>query len=243
VKRGSRFPENQAEILFSDVFVEQLAELVIDERHDVLSEVIRLCDNPAGKHPLSRALRGWNTFEVLCIHKRVIYRATIRDSVGLIEVLCIGPRSDQEVYDFALALVETGLLTDEEATQLWDALALLEVVTESVGLDGWDFRPTPAPDGLIKTVVAAGLLEEKMAKLLSQDEILAAMNASWSETGLPNMDGALQAALRRARFSASYPGREILFARGEPQCDVLMPRAKVPCIRKLGHPGPHRAKA
>jgi hypothetical protein len=120
---------------------------------------------------------------------------------------------------------------------------LLEVVAESVGLDGWDFHRTPAPDGLIKTVVAAGLLEEKMAKLLSQDEILAAMNASWSETGLPNMDDALQAALRRARFSTSYPGREILFARGEPRCDVIMPRAKVRCIRKLGHPGHHRAKA
>jgi hypothetical protein len=243
VKRGSRFPENQAEVLFSDISVEQLAELNIDQRYDVLSDVVRLCDSPSGKHPLSRSLRGWNTLEVLDGHKRVIYRATIQNPVGLIEVLCLGPRSDQEVYDLALALIKTGLLTDEEGTQLWDALALLEVVAESVGLDGWDFRAPPAPDGLVKTVVAAGVLEEAIAKLLSQDEILAAMNASWSETGRPNMEEALEAALKRARFSSSYPAREILFARSEPRCALLMPRAKIRCIRKFGHPGPHRAKA
>ncbi len=242
MKRGSHFPDDQAEILFSDIFVEQLAELNINERRKVLSEIVALCQNPAGKHPLSRALRGWNTLEVLDGNKRVIYRAGVIDSVGLIEVLCLGPRSDQEAYDFAVALIKTGSLTSEEATQLWDALALLEIIAESVGLNGWDFRPPPAPDGLIKSAVAAGVLEEKIAKLLSQDEILAAMNASWPETGSPNMEVALEAALRRARFSVSYTAREILFERSEPRCDLLMPRAKIRCIRKIGHPGPHRAK-
>jgi len=242
VKRGSHFPDDQAGVLFSDIFVEQLTELNINERRKVLSEIVALCQNPAGKHPFSRALRGWNTLEVLDGNKRVIYRAGVIDSVALIEVLCLGPRSDQVVYDFAVALIESGLLTGEEATQLWDALALLEIVAESVGLDGWDFRPPPASDGLVKSAVAAGVLEEAVAKLLSQDEILAAMNASWSEAGPPNMEVTLEAALQRARFSVSYTARETLFEQSEKRCDLLMPRAKVRCIRKIGHPGPHRAK-
>lgn len=82
-----------------------------------------------------------------------------------------------------------------ELTDLWDAPAVLDVVAESVGLDGWDFQPPPAPVGMTKAAVAAGLIDEPVA--------------------------------------ASRRGK---------RCGVVMPRAQARCIRRAGHPGPHRAR-
>ena len=76
--------------------------------------------------------------------------------VGLIEVLCIGPRRDSEIYDMAVGIANSGLLADDEVTKLWEALALLDVAVESVGLEGWDYRPAPALEGLRRAAVAAG---------------------------------------------------------------------------------------
>jgi hypothetical protein len=141
VRRGSRFPDDQAEIVFSDVIIEQLEELTEVDRIDVLVEVVRLCEDPGGKHPLSSPLSGWNTLDVLAAEYRVVYKATVTDGVVLVEVLCVGPRSDSEVYDMANAITSTGLLSNEEVVQLWEALGLLDVVIEDVGLEGWDYRP------------------------------------------------------------------------------------------------------
>lgn len=52
----------------------------------------------------------------------------------------------------------SGQLTEEEATQLWDALALLDVLTDQVGLDGWDYSPQPAEAHLVRALAQLGLL-------------------------------------------------------------------------------------
>jgi hypothetical protein len=101
VRRGSRFPNDQAEVVFADIIVEQLERFSEDGRIEVLAEIVHLCGDPAGKHPLHAALSGWNTLDVLGGHYRVVYKATISQGVGLLEILCIGPRSDSEVYDMA----------------------------------------------------------------------------------------------------------------------------------------------
>lgn len=243
MRRGERFPDDAAELGLTDVFVEQLVELTLHEREDVLVELVRLCDDPAGKHPLHAPLAGWNTVEVLRGHRRCVYRASVVDGVGSIEVLCLGPRSDSEVYDMAIALRDAGVLSDDELTDLWDALAILDVLAEQVGLDGWDFRPAPAPEGMRRAVVASGLLSEERAALLSKDELEAAMEAGWGPDG-PDPTAALVAALERARSRAVElsldEAAEILAGRADDRCGVLLPRAQRLCIRRAGHPGPHR---
>ncbi|MCU1364053.1 MAG: hypothetical protein JWM55_1881 [Acidimicrobiaceae bacterium] len=240
MRRGSRFPDDQAEIVFSDVIIEQLEALGERERIDVLAEIIRLCDDPSGKHPLSAPLSGWNTLDVLGTESRVVYKATTENNVGLIEVLCMGPRSGSEVYDMAISIATTGLLTEDEVTQLWEALGLLDVVTEDVGLEGWDYRPEPAPDGMRRAAVNSGLLNKETADLLAKDELEAAMTSGWGPEGA-DPERALVAALERARGSADFSVRQILEARRGDRCGALMVRAKSPCVRRAGHPGPHRS--
>ena len=242
MRRGSRFPADQAEVVFSDVLVEQLSDLPHDQQLNVLGAIVGLCEDPAGKHPLKRPLAGWNTLEVLEGHKRVIYKASTPGGTGLIEALCLGPRSDQEVYDMAAGLAASGCLSEEEATQLWDALALLDTLPEQLGLEGWDYRPPSAPEGMRKSAVAAGVLREEEAQFLSADELAVAMNAAWTADGGPDPERALQAALERARGSANFSQRAILHARREDRCGALMPRARQSCVRRRGHRGPHRAR-
>ncbi len=171
---------------------------------------------------------------------RVVYEATTLGGVGLIEVLCVGPRSDSEVDDMALAAVRSGQLAASEETQLFEALALLDVV-EQVGLDGWDFRPTPAPEGMRRAAVAAGLPDTATAGLLGKDEIEAAMAQGWGPDGT-DPARALNAALRRARASADFDSRQVLEGRAEDRCGVEMAPARSGCVRRAAHPGPHRAR-
>ncbi|MGH9047655.1 MAG: hypothetical protein ACRDVW_10135 [Acidimicrobiales bacterium] len=242
MRRGDRFPDDQAEVVFSDIFVEQLeADLSETDRIDVLAEVVALCKAPGGKHPLKAPLAGWNTLDVLAARRRVVYKACVVEGTGLIEVLCLGPRRDSEVYDMASGVAGTGLLSEEELTQLWDALAILDVAAQSVGLEGWDYRSPPAPEGLRRSVVAAGVLDVATAALLSQDELLAAMEHAWDE-GRLDPAVALVAALERARGSADFGERAILSVRQEERCAADMHRARATCIRRRGHPGPHRAR-
>jgi len=243
VRRGQRLPRNQAEVVFLDSFVEQIANRSTHDQIDVIAEVIRLCEEPAGKHPLRALLVGWNTLEVFGGHGRVVYRASIVDECGLIEVLCIGPRSGDEVYDIAMALIDARLLTEEEVTALWDALAVLDIIEEEVGLDGWDFAPPPAPDGMVRAAVAAGVLDESVARLMSLNELHAALEHGWTR-GEPDPEAAITAALERARSRARevVDARSIVLARLDARCAVLMPRARARCIRRANHPGPHRAR-
>ena len=241
MKRGDRLPGDQAGIVFSDRVIEQLDDLTSTQRIDVVAEIVRLCGDPAGKHPLSKALAGWNTTDVLQGDKRVVYKVSERDDVGLIEVLCLGPRSDSEVYDVAVALVESEILSAEDVTQIWQALHLLDVVAEKVGLDGWDFRPPPAPEGMIRAAVSSGLLSEEVARLLSKDEVQAAMERGWNAQGADPM-AALRAALERARTNVEFRDpAAIIEGRADDRCDALMPRTQRRCIRRAGHPGAHRA--
>ena len=240
MRRGSRFPNDQAEVVFADIIVEQLERFTEDERIDVLAEIVHLCGDPAGKHPLRAPLSGWNTLDVLSGHYRVVYKATISEGVGLLEVLCIGPRSDSEVYDMAVGAVKTGCLSEDEVTQLWEALGLLDVVTEEVGLEGWDYRPAPAPEGMRRAAVVAGLIDQDTADLLAKDELEAAMASGWGPDG-PDPERALVAALERARGSADFSARKIIKVRQDARCGVLMIRARSNCVRRAGHPGPHRS--
>lgn len=245
MRRGERFPHDNAELVLSDVAVEQLADFTDAEQLDVVAELVRLCEDPAGKHPLHAPLAGWNTVEVLQGHKRCVYKASVIDGVGVIDVLCVGPRTDSEVYDMATALRDAGILTDGELTDLWDALAILDIVAEQAGLDGWDYRPEPADEGMQRAAVASGLLNEEQAALLSKDELLAAMKSGWGPEG-PDPLAALVAALERARTRAEPVSVDhaeaILEQRQNDRCGVLLPRAQSPCIRREDHPGPHRAR-
>jgi hypothetical protein len=184
------------------------------------------------------------TLSVLGGHARAVYKASMVGSSGLLEVLCLGPRSDSAVYDMAVALRDSGLLDESEITDLWDALAVLDVVAEDVGLDGWDYAPPPAPDGMVRAVVAQGLLDEEVARVFSADELQEAMAEGWGPEG-PDPHRALIAALERARRrSGGAPEPDpatVITARSAPRCGVVMPRAGVTCIRRAGHPGPHRA--
>jgi hypothetical protein len=245
MRRGARFPDEAAELLLSDVIVEQLAMMTAVQREDVLVDLVRLCADPGGRHPLRGPLAGWNTLDVLQARRRVVYRASIVEGVGLIEVLCLGPRSELEVVDLALALTRTGALTPEELTTLWDAFAILAIVAEDVGLDGWDFLPEPAPDGMRRAAVAAGLLPADVAALLSRDEVEAAMQHGWAHDGA-DPDAALVAALRRARDRAvpldAEEAARVLAARRLESCGVVLPRAQRVCVRRAGHPGAHRSR-
>ena len=60
----------------TDVFIEQLEDLARDDQAGVLADVVALCENPGGKHPLSDRLAGWNTQTTLNGTHRIIYRAT-----------------------------------------------------------------------------------------------------------------------------------------------------------------------
>ena len=140
----------------------------------------------------------------------------------------------------AVAAVKTGCLSEDEVTQLWEALSLLDVVTEEIGLEGWDYRPTPAPEGMRRAAVAAGLIDRDTADLLSKDELEAAMASGWGPDG-PDPERALVSALERVRGSADFSARKIIEVRRDARCGVLMIRAKSNCVRRTGHPGPHRS--
>lgn len=245
MRSGARFPDDAAEVGFSDVLVEQLEDLNDTDKIAVVAQIHALCAAPAGKHPLSaresRALVGWNTVEVLGATHRVVFKAQLVDGVGTILALCLGPRRGSEVYTIAAALVQSGLLSRDEVTDLWLALGILDVQAEQVGLDGWDYRPDPAPQGMRRAVVSAGLLDEDTAALLSADEVQAAMEGGWTSSG-PDPDAALAAAMRRARGGVGFDSAaRIVFARADDRCGQILPRAQVPCVRRLGHPGAHRS--
>ncbi len=247
MRGNERLPDDQAEIVFSEPFLLYLDELTTDERESVLADVVALCGNPVGKHPLSNKsatdrLAGLNTVEVLNKKHRVIFAARVQQGVGLIEVICAGPRTRDAVYDVANALVRSGQLTEEEAMQLWDALALLDVIAETVGLDGWDYAPQPAEAHLVRALVQLGLLPEELASVVSRAEAEAAMREGYDESGRPDQYAASTAVMRVARTRSDYgDATDILKRRSENRCGAEMPRARATCIRRAGHPGPHRA--
>lgn len=242
MERTGRLPDDQAEVVFSDRFVEQLADLDSDgQREDVLAQIVRLCAAPGGTHTLSGDLGGWNTMYVLSKNNRVVYKATREPETGtgLIEVLCLGPKGDKNLYAIAAALADSNLLDPDDVTDLWDALALVDVVAEKAGLDGWDYKPPPAPIGMQKAAVAAKVLDAKTAALLSKPEIEAALEAHYSDDSDP--DRALVAALERARSNVTFTNpAAVVRQRGSDRCLAPMPRANSLCMRVKGHPGAHR---
>jgi len=248
LRTGDTFSDNQAEIVFNDVFVEYLEGLTEAQKRSVLVEVTSLCASPAGNHPLSNRtaadhLAGWNTVDVLNKEHRVVFSSRLTGGVGTIEVLCAGPRRADAAYDLANALIRTGRLEPDEVTEIWQVLTLLDVLAEEVGLDGWDYAPPAAPDGMVRAIVAAGLLDEATARVLSKDELEAAMSGGWGAGGADPV-AALRAAMARARAGVD-PGDIVhqVLRRREGRCGAVLPRTHQACIRKAGHPGAHRSTA
>ena len=246
---GEGFPHDQAYIEFTDAFVESIIDLSEKQKVEVLAEILALCSSPAGSHTLSNRgahrLAGFNTVDVLATTHRVVFTSTVErlsgQDVGHIRVLVCGPRRNDAVYDTAEMLRRSGRFTPDEMQEIWEALAFLEVVSEDVGMDGWDFRPTPAPAGMVRAAVAAGVLDRETAEVLSQDELAAAMAHGWSESG-PDPDKARAAAIERARGGVLGADLTRVFARRtSPRCGAVMKRTGQACIRRQDHPGPHRA--
>ena len=153
MKPGGKLPDDQAEIVFSDWFADQLEHLPETERVNILGQVVDLCEDPGGTHTLSargrdRVLVGWNTLEVSERERRVVYHV---DAAGAsIFVLCLGPRRGSEVYDMATALANVSdtyttsgtpgveLATTQDATTAKNTnananITLLETALDKVG--------------------------------------------------------------------------------------------------------------
>jgi len=241
---GERLPEDQAEVTFTEESIEWLNSNVnASEREEVFDTIVSLFESPAGKHRLSNKggtnLVGFNTVEACHRTYRIIYRAKVVNGVGVIEVITVGLRRDGEVYAEAHDLVQSGKLTDAERTQIWDALNILQDTKDRLGLEEWDYFEEPAPTGLVKGAVAAGILDEDVARQLTQSELMAAMEAAW-KSGELDTDAALAAAMKRVATSAT-PDR-VFTSRRKPRCDAIMPHAQARCIRAKGHKGAHRAR-
>ena len=249
MRDGERFPEDQAEVVLSTEAVEWIAEHVEESRWDeVLDDILALFTQPAGKHPLSNRggtdrLAGLNTTATLGADCRIVFRSSVSsEGTGLIEIIALGKRSDNRIYDAVNALITSGKLTEDEAQSVWEMLALYETTAEKHGLELWDYRPEPAPPGLIRSAVASGALPLEIAEQLTKDEINEALTHAWDpERGEPDPARALAAALGRVATS-STPER-IMAQRSKPRCGAHMPIADQPCIRVRGHAGAHRAVA
>lgn len=240
---GECFPDDQAELTFTAESIDWLiANVNTSEREAVFDTITGLFTSPEGKHRLSNQARtnlvGFNTIEACQRTYRIIFRAKVHESVGTIEIVTIGLRRDDDVYAEAHDLIHSGKLSETEQTQIWDALKLLEETKERLGLEEWDYFEEPAPVGMVKAAVAAGILDEDIAKRLTQGELTAAMAAAW-ESGDLDTQAALAAAMERVATSAT-PDR-VFTARRAPRCGALMPIAKGICIRAKGHAGAHRA--
>ena len=240
MRRGERFPDDQAEIQFIDEFVERLAKMPQHLIDEVLIGIVALCGNPAGKHPLGGDLTGLNTFELDERRMRTVFRATPPSAdteTGLIEVVTVGPRRDGEVYTLASALVESGVLDEEQATQIWDALGLLDIAAERAGLDGWDYEPPPAPPWLIEAAVNAGF-DRTDVEHLSRDELSSAMEALYESE---NETDALTKAMEHGNTVLTHQVPPHPASRVGARCGKYMRRARASCIRRQGHPGPCRS--
>ncbi|MCI1748320.1 MAG: hypothetical protein LKI24_09610 [Acidipropionibacterium sp.] len=246
MRTGEHLPGDQAEVVLSDDVIDWIVDHVTeDQRDEILDDIVDLFAQPWGKHPLSNRRRtdrlaGLNTASTLSGDYRIVFRSSVDRGVGLIEIIAIGPRSGHRIYDAVNALIATGKLDEGLVQQIWDLLALYQDTADRFGLELWDYRPPAAPDGLVRAAAASGALPADSARLLSSDELMAAMADAWDPvTGKPDIERALAAAVRRVAGS-SDPER-VLARREEPRCGVLMPRARKPCIRRRGHPGAHRA--
>ncbi|MDO5662430.1 MAG: hypothetical protein Q4G40_07035 [Brachybacterium sp.] len=247
MREGDRLPGDQAEVVFTTEAVDWIADNIEHSQHDAFFDsVVALFAQPWGKHTLSNRTRtdrlaGLNTIETLGGGHRVVFRSSISPhGTGLIQILAIGPRAAGRIYDSVNALIASGKLTDDEAQSVWDMLALYDHVAEKHGLEVWDYQPEPAPPGLVKTVVASGVLPAGIAEVLSVDELNAAMEHGWDlQTGEVDPDRALAAALDRVAGSAD-PTR-ILHVREDTRCTAHMPISDKPCIRRRDHPGAHRS--
>lgn len=244
MRAGEHFPDDQAEVVFSDSCIEWIAENIdLGRQDELIDTVVRLIVAPWGKHALSNRpgepLAGLNTVEVFERKYRVVYRATVSEGTGLLEVLAIGERKESRVYDVVSALIATGKLDDLEV-QIWDLMRIFETSSQQLGLEDWDYLPAPAPPGLQRAAVAAGALDADLAALLSTDEINAALEAAWASGGAEaDKTAALQSALLRLAGQAD-PDR-VIRQRQATRCGALMPRSKKNCIRAVGHAGPHRS--
>jgi hypothetical protein len=175
VNPTSVFPMSQTEIMFCDPFIKDLESLDEQEAETVLAEIVALCRRSLGTSghdpTIGVRLAGWNTLYVLGGEYRVVFAYRLVNDVGIIEVLCSGSRNGDALYDMAADLTGTGKLTEDEISEIWVALALLEIVVGRVGEDGWDDPPKSAPVGMQRAAVVSGLLEQNVANVLTLVEL------------------------------------------------------------------------
>lgn len=252
MRAGEAFPDDQAYIFFNDAFIESVEHLNVHQREDLIADVVALCRNPAGSHSLSnrdgQKLAGWNTLDVLQKEYRVVFTSRVDmvngQQVGRIEVLVAGPRRADAAYDMADSLRRSGRIDDEQMTAVWESLSLLDAIAEQVGLGGWDYRPEPAPPGMVKAAVVSGILDDTTASALSKDELEAAMADGWDVNGDPDPVAALAAAMLRARAGVEPLNlTHVMEGRRKPRCEAILSRTQQTCVRRNGHPGPHRASS
>ena len=141
------------------------------------------------------------------------------------------------MYTIASALIESGILDQNEVTQIWDSLALLDAAAEDAGLDGWDYSPAPAPPWLIAAATQAGLPVDQLEHM-SREEVETAMELV-CKTEQPTT--AVSEAVQRANRTLTRRPPPPLQTRGDSRCRKYMPRQRQTCIRRAGHPGPCRS--
>lgn len=151
MRSGEHFPDDQAELVISDEAIEWIADnLTASEQDEFLDDLTTLFRRPWGKHPLSNRsaadhLAGLNTASTLSGDHRIVFRSTVSaQGTGLIEVIAIGPRTSNRIYDAVNALVASGKLDDSITQQIWDLLSLLEDTVDRYGLESWDYFPPEA---------------------------------------------------------------------------------------------------
>lgn len=248
MRAGEHLPDDQAELVLSAQVEEWIADNITESQwDDVLDDIIALFGKPWGKHTLSNRsstdlLAGLNTTATLHGDCRIVFRSSVSEAgTGLIEIIAIGPRTGNRVYDAVNALISSGTLDEDTVQSIWDMLELYEMTAQKHGLELRDYQPEPAPPGLVKSAVAIGALSQDVAELLSTDELNSAIAHAWDPiTGELDPSRALRAALERV--AGSMDPERLVAVREEPRCGAPMPRAKAPCVRRRGHAGAHRAR-
>lgn len=162
VRGGDHRPGDQAELVLSSHVEEWIADNVDQAQWDeLLDDIVVLVTMPWVKHPLSHQTAtdqpaGLNTTATLHGDYRIDFRATITPhDTGLIEIIAIGPRTGNRIYDAVNALMASGALDADEMQSIGDMLTLYENTPKSMASNcgttvrilhrpGWSSPPLPS---------------------------------------------------------------------------------------------------
>lgn len=121
MRDGEKLPNDQAEMVLSVEAVEWIARNIEESAWDgFLDDLVVLFTRPWGEHPLSNLggasrLAGLNTATTLGGDHRIVFRVSVSDrGTGLIEVIAIGLRRNNRIYDSDSALLSVARSSDPE---------------------------------------------------------------------------------------------------------------------------------